>query len=271
MRSAARPQLAKLINADEEDIALVESTTHGLNLVANAIPLQRGDRVIICDLEFLEVAVPWLQRRDEDRHRDRRPPESRRKAAGRRCRGCDHSRHSRRRRQFGAVEQRLSLRSRRALTPLPRPRRLSDRRCHSADRRRFRSMCEKTPVDALACGGHKWLMSPFGCGFLYLSKEFRAKVKAPLAGYLSVAEPEGRMGNVLRDAVHLAGRRLRICAFGAALGDWRHVELSGRDRAGRISRTDQRNRHRQRRRARALAHRSPHRRSAPGEDQGGHA
>ena len=53
---------------------------------------------------------------------------------------------------------------------------------------------KKTPVDALACGGHKWLLSPFGCGFLYLSKEFRAKVRAPLAGYLSVADPEGGWG-----------------------------------------------------------------------------
>ncbi len=26
---------------------------------------KRGDRVIICDLEFLEVAVPWMQKRDE--------------------------------------------------------------------------------------------------------------------------------------------------------------------------------------------------------------
>ena len=57
MRSAARPQIAKLINADEDDIALVESTTHGLNLAANAISLRRGDRVVISDLEFLEVAV----------------------------------------------------------------------------------------------------------------------------------------------------------------------------------------------------------------------
>ena len=65
MRSQARPQLAKLINADEDDIALVESTTHGLSLVANAIPLERGDRVVICDLEFLEVAVPWMQKREE--------------------------------------------------------------------------------------------------------------------------------------------------------------------------------------------------------------
>src|SRR5579862_1381751 len=62
MRSAARPQIAKLINANDDDIALVESTTHGLTLVANAIPLQRGDRVLICDLEFLQVALPWLQK-----------------------------------------------------------------------------------------------------------------------------------------------------------------------------------------------------------------
>jgi selenocysteine lyase/cysteine desulfurase len=31
LRSAARPQLARLINAGEDDVALVESTTHGLN------------------------------------------------------------------------------------------------------------------------------------------------------------------------------------------------------------------------------------------------
>ena len=53
---------------------------------------------------------------------------------------------------------------------------------------------KKTPVDAIACGGHKWLLTPFGCGFLYLSQEFRAQVKPPLAGYLSEAEPEGGWG-----------------------------------------------------------------------------
>src|SRR5664280_3754505 len=55
---------------------------------------------------------------------------------------------------------------------------------------RFRS--RKTPVDAIACGAHKWIMAPFGCGFLDLSTEFRTKVKPPIAGYLSVAEPRPR-------------------------------------------------------------------------------
>jgi len=39
MRSAARPQLAKLIGASQDDIALVESTAQGLSLVANATEL----------------------------------------------------------------------------------------------------------------------------------------------------------------------------------------------------------------------------------------
>jgi cysteine desulfurase / selenocysteine lyase len=190
MRSAARPQIAKLINANEQDIALVESTTHGLNLVANSIPLQRGDRVVICDLEFLEVAVPWVQKRDDlgteidsVKNRDGRiliedieaaiTPKTRVVAIssvqwsnGFRCDLDALSRLCRERGVFlilDAVQQVGAI---------------------SLD-------VQKTPVDAIACGGHKWLMAPFGCGFLYLSKEFRAQLKPPLAGYLSVADPEG--------------------------------------------------------------------------------
>ncbi len=193
MRSAARPQIAKLINADEDDIALVESTTHGLNLVANAIPLQRGDRVIISDLEFLEVALPWLQKRDEigiaidvlpNREgkllgedvaaaitRDTRivAVSSVQWNNGFRCDLDALSRLCRDRGVFLIVDAIQQV----GAIPLD---------------------VRKTPVDALACGGHKWLLSPFGCGFLYLSKEFRAKLKAPLAGYLSVAEPEDGWG-----------------------------------------------------------------------------
>jgi cysteine desulfurase / selenocysteine lyase len=190
MRSAARPQIAKLINADEHDIALVESTSHGLNLVANALPLQRGDRVVICDLEFIEVAVPWVQKRDDlgieidsVKNREGRiliedieaaiTPKTRVVAIssvqwsnGFRCDLNGLSRLCRERGVFLIVDAVQQI----GAIPLD---------------------IQKTPVHAIACGGHKWLMAPFGCGFLYLSKEFRARLKPPLAGYLSVADPEG--------------------------------------------------------------------------------
>ncbi len=117
--------MRKLINADEDDIALVESTTHGLNLVANAIPLQRGDRVVICDLEFLEVAVPWMQKRDELGIEIDSVPNRDGQILIEDIEAAIARAHPRCRHQLRAVEQRLSLRSRRALTTVPRARRLS--------------------------------------------------------------------------------------------------------------------------------------------------
>src|SRR5438874_7062282 len=65
MRAAARPAVARLINAHEDEIALVESTSHGLSIVANSIPLERGDRVLMSDLEFFEVAIRWVEKRKQ--------------------------------------------------------------------------------------------------------------------------------------------------------------------------------------------------------------
>ena len=55
------PEVAKLLGVDLRHIALVESTTHGLNIAAQAIPWQRGDEILMCDLEFLQVAIPFVK------------------------------------------------------------------------------------------------------------------------------------------------------------------------------------------------------------------
>jgi cysteine desulfurase/selenocysteine lyase len=193
MRSPARPQLAKLINAGESDIALVESTTHGLNLVANAIPLRRGDRIVLCDLEFLEIAIPWIQKRDEV--------------------GIEIDTVPNRNGQILIDDIGAAITAKTRVVAISSVQWSNGFRC---DLDALSHLCrergvllivdavqqigaipldvQETPVDAIACGGHKWLMSPFGCGFLYLSKEFREKVTLPLAGYLSVAEPQGGWG-----------------------------------------------------------------------------
>jgi selenocysteine lyase/cysteine desulfurase len=54
---------------------------------------------------------------------------------------------------------------------------------------------QETPVDILACGGHKWLNAPFGCGFLYVNRNSIAKLNPPLAGYLDIQDPPGGWGN----------------------------------------------------------------------------
>jgi len=44
-------------------------------------------------------------------------------------------------------------------------------------------------IDALATGAHKWLMSPMGIGFLYLSEKIQATLEPYKTGWLSVEDP----------------------------------------------------------------------------------
>ena len=62
MLKSARRNAAWLINAEETEIALAESTTRGMTIAADAIPLSKGDRVLLCDMEYPAVALPWVQK-----------------------------------------------------------------------------------------------------------------------------------------------------------------------------------------------------------------
>jgi selenocysteine lyase/cysteine desulfurase len=48
---------------------------------------------------------------------------------------------------------------------------------------------EESHIDALASGAHKWLMSPMGIGFLYLSEKLANEIKPAKTGWLSVEVP----------------------------------------------------------------------------------
>jgi len=192
MRAAARPAAARLINAHEDEIALVESTTHGLTLAANSIPLEPGDRVLLSDLEFLQVAVPWIQKKKEgieidvipnrngevlvEDFAERLTPRTRiitistvQWTNGYRLDLAALSRLCHERGIWLVVDAIQQL----GATPLD---------------------VRQTPVDILACGGHKWLNSPFGCGFLYIRRDVLPDLHPPLAGYLSIEDPPGGWG-----------------------------------------------------------------------------
>jgi cysteine desulfurase/selenocysteine lyase len=192
MRAAARPACADLIGAHSDEIALVESTTHGLSLAADAIPLQAGDRVLLSDLEFLQVAVPWTQKKKDGIEIDVVP---------------NHQGEARAE-DFEAC-----------ITPRTRVLAISTVQWtngYRLDLAAFSRLCRErgiwlvvdaiqqlgaiplsvreTPVDILACGGHKWLNSPFGCGFLYINRESQARLHPPTAGYLDIKDPDGGWG-----------------------------------------------------------------------------
>lgn len=192
-RERARIEAAALINASTRDVALTESTTHGLSAAARAIPIQFGDNIVTTDLEYIEVPLAWRQ------------PAAGSSAEIRMVRNAS-----------GAVliedfAELIDSRTRAVV--------LSSVQWSSGFRVDLDSLAElcrnkgvflvvdaiqqlgafpidvqKTPVDILVTGGHKWLNAPFGAGFMYVRGEAAARFREPLAGYLAVNPPSGGWG-----------------------------------------------------------------------------
>jgi cysteine desulfurase/selenocysteine lyase len=59
---SAREQVARLINCDYSEVSLVQCTSHALGIIANAIPLEKGDNILICDLEYQASVCCWKPR-----------------------------------------------------------------------------------------------------------------------------------------------------------------------------------------------------------------
>src|SRR3954469_7657590 len=192
MRAAARPAVARLLNAHEDEVALVESTSHALSLVAQGIPLEAGDRVLMSDLEFMQVAIPWVQKKKDGIEIDVVPNHQ----GEVRIADLSHAIQPRTRViAVSSVQWSNGFRSDlAALSQLCRDRKIWLVVDAIQQLGAVPIDVRATPVDMLVCGGHKWLNAPFGCGFLYISKEALPRLRAPMAGYLSLEDPEGGWG-----------------------------------------------------------------------------
>ena len=58
----ARRTVAEFIGCDSDEIALVQCTSHAMGIIANAVPMERGDNVLICDLEYQASVACWMTR-----------------------------------------------------------------------------------------------------------------------------------------------------------------------------------------------------------------
>lgn len=192
-RETARREAARLINAAADEIAIVESTTAGLNAIAAALPLVAGDNVVLCDLEFPQVAIPFDYLR-QSRGVEIRPVPHRAGIVT----GDDFARACDGRTRAIVVSSvqwahglKLDLAGLSELAARRNTWLIVD-----AIQQLGASVLDvaKLGIDALACGGHKWLNAPFGCGFLYLNKKRWNEVEPVMRGYLTLCEPEGGWG-----------------------------------------------------------------------------
>ena len=181
-----RTVAAEFLGADQDEIALVSNTTHGIGLVAEGFPWQAGDNVVVPDNEFPSNLLPWsnLARRGvELRHLPVTPSGV-----------LDLSQLSRvidartrivsvswvgfvsgYRIDVGAVAE--LVHSRGALLMLDAIQGLGA----------FKIDVHATGVDFLAADGHKWMLGPEGAGLFYLRREHLNLLRPLGVGWNSLA------------------------------------------------------------------------------------
>jgi len=187
-REPAREEAARLLNAKPEEIAVVESTTYGLNVAAANIPLGPGDNIVFCDLEFPQVTLPWMVQQKRL--------------------GFEVRTVANREGRILPADVAAQVDGKTKAVVLSSVQWSNGFRCdlaamsevahkHGAllviDAVQHAGVVEldvrETDVDVLTSGGHKWLNAPYGCGFLYVKESLLDAFRAPFDGYMNTVEP----------------------------------------------------------------------------------
>jgi len=185
-REEVRAQVAAFINAEPEEIGFTTNTSQGMNLIVDA--LEKHGEVISCDLEFPVTTIPWMHRRIPVhivKSGDGVPrPEDLRAAMNTRT-GILSMSYVQYSNGFRSdVQELASIKGRHALV-------INASQAAGA----FEIDVKRTKIDALCATGHKWMLSGYGSGFVYISKELQAASRPRSIGWLSVQDPYGDRNN----------------------------------------------------------------------------
>jgi selenocysteine lyase/cysteine desulfurase len=181
----SRRLLAQLLSVTPDEIALTVNTGFGLAVVARALPLHPGDVVLVSDREFPANVYPWMRLRESGvtmelvpTTPDGWPDEARllERLEDPRVRVlavslvqfssgylADLAALSEATRRTGAY---LVVDAIQAVGHVP------------VD-------LSGIQVDVLACGGQKWLLSPWGSGFVYVRREVIPALDPPVTGWMA--------------------------------------------------------------------------------------
>lgn len=179
-----RDTLAQLINASPAEIALVQNTSEGLNIIANGLPLDAGDNVIFCDMEFPSNVYPWMNLKEQGIEARCIPHDGGGLTIDAlESHADDHTRVV----AVSSVEFLTGFRT--DLLAL-------GSWCHRHEAYfvvdGIQSLgalpmdVQACRIDFLSCGGPKWLMGPAGQGFIYCPQELLDHITPPFAGCISV-------------------------------------------------------------------------------------
>jgi cysteine desulfurase / selenocysteine lyase len=181
----ARRLIAQLIGATSEEIGLTVNTSFGLGVIARALPLAPGDVVVVSDREFPANVYPWIRLREQGVTVELVPT-----TAG----GWPDEARLLERLQDTRVRA-LAV----SLVQFSNGYQVDLAALSSATRRSGAWLVVdaiqgvgqlpldlgRIEVDVLACGGQKWLLSPWGSGFVYVRRPLIAQLSPSVTGWMA--------------------------------------------------------------------------------------
>jgi len=187
--------LGSLIGAPSDEIVLGNSTSYGIHLLANGIPWKAGDRVLLVNGDFPATILPWLGLAERGVQVDFVQPSGLVPTAD-------------------EVEERLTARTRVFCAGW-----VNSFNGGAIDLQSIGEVCRKhevmfvvngsqaigaraldvqrTPLDAVASCGFKWLCGPYGTGFLWMRPQLRESLEINRAYWLAMQR--GRSLNDMRE------------------------------------------------------------------------
>lgn len=184
----ARAKVAEFIHCDADEVALVQCTSHAMGIIANAIPLEPGDNVLICDLEYQASVVCWKPRVDHlgVELREVKSVNGRVTAADFAARMDEHTKVI----MLASVQEINGFRA-----DVKEIAELAHKHgCYIAidgiqEVGAMKVDVHETDVDFYCAGSKKWIGNPFGTGFLYIKRAVAQQLEPMYYGYFSMKVP----------------------------------------------------------------------------------
>lgn len=179
-REEARAAVARLINAEPDEIAFTTNTSAGMNLIVDA--LEGAGDVVSCELEFPVSTIPWMHRGMRVHLLEAVEGELRTEdvlAAARGGEGVICLSHVQYSNGFRAPLEEIGANKGRRTFIVNA----------SQSAGAFRVDVKRMKIDALCATGHKWMLGGYGSGFVYLSRELLGRTRPRSVSWMSVEEP----------------------------------------------------------------------------------
>ena len=184
---SARQAAARMVGAELDEIALVNNTTEGINIVAEGLRWKDGDNVVTLADEFPANLYPWRNQADRGVETRLVPVEDGRPSLQRIAEACD---------------KRTRVVTISWVSFCSGWRHDLDRLAEVVHRQGallfldviqglgvFELDVKKTPVDFACADSHKWLLGPEGSGVFFVRGEHLDKLRPTGIGWRSVPRP----------------------------------------------------------------------------------